>query len=178
MAKLKWDNFDDEALDGVDWDPETDGGFTPYDGPIPPANTILKGAVKKAWSTNSKAGNPMIKLLWEASGNSDEKEKYNGLPVWHNVVFMKEYPGLWKPFLAAFGLTASDIKNKTIVDSAEESNHGKPIVKISNSFKPGDAKVSIVTKKEKYNDEDQVRIAKFLLAVDEDDDADDEDPPF
>lgn len=178
MAKLKWDDFDDEGLDGVSWDPESDGGFTPYDGPIPPTDTILKGEVKKAWSTTSKAGNPMIKLLWEASGNEDEKKQYNGLPVWHNVVFMKEYPGLWKPFLAAFGLTASDVKNKTVIDANEESNHGKLIVKISNTFKPGDAKVSIVTKKEKYNDEDQVRIKKFLLAVGDDDDADDEDSPF
>lgn len=178
MAKLKWDDFDDEALDGVDWDPETDGGFTPYDGPIPPNNTILKGDVKKAWSTTSKAGNPMIKLLWEASGNEGDKKIYNGLPVWHNVVFMKEYPGLWKPFLAAFGLTASDVKNKTVVDTNDESNHGKSIVKISNSFKPGAAKVAIVTKREKYNDEDQVRISKFLLAVDENDDSDDEDTPF
>jgi hypothetical protein len=179
MAKLKWDDFDDEELDAVEYDPDKDSGFTPYDGPIPPSNTILAGTVKKAWSTKSKAGKPMIKVLWEASGNEGDKKIYNGLPIWDYIVLSKEAVFKWKPFLAAFGLTAADVKGKTIVDTDDTDNANNPsIVKIGNKFKPGEAKVSVVTKKEKYNGDDQARAGKYMMPVDDDDAEDDDDVPF
>lgn len=183
MAKMKWDaEFNDEELDGIEYDPETEGGFTPYDGPIPPSNTLLSGIVKKAWATTSKnTGKPMLKVLWVAEGNEGEKKKYEGLPIWHYVVFTKESAFSWKPFLAAFELTASDIKNKMSVEPDEDGTNGKVILKIGAKFKPGEktAKVNVLTKREKYNDEDQARIAKFLLAVgDSDGDDEEDDLPF
>lgn len=184
MVKMKWDNFDDDELDGVEWDPESDGGFTPYEGPIPPSNTMLRGYVKKAWATSSKkSGAPMLKILWEAANNDGEKKKYNGLPIWHYVVFTKESAFSWKPFLNAFDLTASDVKNKMVVDANDDGNNGKPITKIGTTFKPGDdgkgSSLTVITKREKYQDEDQARISKCVKAVSEGaDDDDDDDVPF
>lgn len=174
MAKMKWDDLDDEALDGAEWDAERDASFNPYDGPTPPSNVILNGRVKKAWTATSKNGNPMIKILWEASGNDGEKKIYNGCPIWHQVVFMAEHPGLFKPFLNTFGLKASDVKNKTVVDS-QEDRVGLPILKIA-GWKPDSsgALCKILTKREIYKGEEQVRIARFM-AAERDEDSDDED---
>jgi len=181
MAKMKWEDLDDEELDNIDYDPDAEDAFAPYDGEIPPANTLLDGIVKKMWATKSKNGNPMLKVLWVAESNEGEKKMYNGLPIWHYVVLTKESAFSWKPFLAAFDLTVSDIKNKMSVEPDEDGNNGKVVLKIGAKFKPGEkaARVRVLTKREMYQDNPQARVSKFLVAKNDDvDDDDDEDLPF
>ena len=94
---------------------------------------------------------------------------------------MAEHPGLFKPFLSVFGLKASDVKNRTVIDSVAD-RVGQPILKIGN-WKPDskEAICRILTKTEMYQEKKQVRIARFMKAELEDvddEDVDDEESPF
>lgn len=181
MPKMKWgDDFDADALDDIEYDAESDSNFQPYDGPIPPANTLLKGIIKRAWATKSKNGSPMIKLLWEAQGNEGEKKVYERLGIWHYVVMTKETAFSWKPFCQAFGLTASDIKNRMVVEDTEAESGGFAILKIGAKWKPGEksAQCSILTKVETYNRVTNPRVARILVVDNDDNDEDDDDTPF
>lgn len=172
MAKMKWDDdIDWKGLNEEEYSEE--GDYEPYDGPEPPANTLLDGEIKKIWLTESSNGNMMFKVLFEAG----EDTEYPGCPIWENVVFTS--PGAkfkWQPFMDALGISLKDIKAKTMV--GEEDNVGTVVEKIGKVEFPCDIRVRTgVQKKGEYKG--KVQVAKWLAPVDsEDDDGDDDDTPF
>lgn len=187
MARMKWGNdIDWRGLQNEEYEESED--FESYEGPVPPSNTLLRGVIKKAWIADTANEDPMIKVLFEAQGNDGEKKKYNGCPIWDNILFsMPQVKFRWQPFFDAIGITLADLKNKTLVGDSDD-NVGTPILKIgavafNNDKKP--VEISVKTKREEYKGETQVRVGRWVAAKPEDpdddedwDDEEDDDTPF
>jgi|HubBroStandDraft_5_1064220.scaffolds.fasta_scaffold00014_23 hypothetical protein len=154
---------DDEInLDELESAEYSDEDFGNYEGEQPPKGTILVGVVKKIWWTYTQNNDPMLKVLWEADGNIGSREKFNGCPVWDNIVLNAKGKFRWKPFLDALGLTLRDIKSNMVLAS-DDDNMGAPIEKIGKWSPDTDsAFCRVVTGRERYNDEWQVRVSKYL----------------
>lgn len=171
--KLSKNDFDVKELD-VEW---SEDDFEDYDGEQPPTGTVLRGVIKKIWWTYTQADEtPMLKVLWTAKGNKGDLAEYNGLPIWDNIVFSPKAAFRYGPFLQAVGITLNDVYSKTFV-ADEDDNVGAPVEKIG-SLVPGDADVTVVTKRRKWQGEWQVNVSKYLSADEADtEDDDDEDEP-
>jgi hypothetical protein len=184
MPKMKWGDAepDWDELDDAEYE---EGDFDRYEGPVPPNNTVLSGVIKKIWGAESQAGNSMFKVLFEAEGNSGDKKKFNGCPIWDNVVWTPQTKFRWQPWLDAVGLTLKDVRQKTIT-AEDDDNVGKPIMRIGKIKFTEGVDVRVVTKRESYNGEPQARIQEWLAPKDadtdedddEDDDGDEDDAPF
>jgi hypothetical protein len=159
MPKLK---LDDDVFDATELDVEyEDRDFSEYDGEIPRSGTILNGQIKKVWFTISQNDNPMFRVLTEAQGNEGDSAEFNGLGVWDNVTFTPKAAFRYQPFLALFGLTIADVKQRTVV--GDEDNIGQPVEKIKNwSPDTKAARCRIVIKREKYEGEFQARVRKYM----------------
>jgi hypothetical protein len=171
--KLGKDEFDPDELD-VEWNDDDD--FETYDGEQPPTGTVLRGYVKKLWWTYTSAEVPMVKVLWQASGNVGDLEEYNGLPVWENLVFTPKAAFKYGPFLQVAGVTLNDVHTKTYIADDDDSI-GAPIEKIG-KFVPGEkAEMGVIIKRRKYQGNWQVNAGKFIEQPDEYDDDDEDDEP-
>ena len=170
IVKISLEDLDPESLEAEEYDDSQD--FEPYDGPQPRAGIVLSGILKKAWWTYTAKEKPMIKVLFEAAGNEGEREVFNGLPIWDNVVLQNNCAFRYKPFFAAIGVTMDDVSKKTNMADDDE-NQGAPILAIA-KWKPGtDATIRISTKLEKRAGyEPQTKVGKWLPALDREDDAD------
>lgn len=169
MPKLKItdDELDVDELEEAEYD---DRDFATYDGEIPPKGTILRGHVKSAWWTYTKDEDPMIKALFVADGNVGEEAQYDGLPIWINLALTAKVKFRWAPFFEVFGLTIKMVKLQTVIDK-DDDNIGAPITKIGKWIPGPDARCRVVTAREKYGNEWQTRIGKWL--EDEEPDEDD-----
>jgi hypothetical protein len=173
VPKMKIDDneLNLDAMEEAEYD---DTDFDTYDGPQPPKNTILVGVVQKIWWTYTKNEDPMLKVLWVADGNVGEKEQYNGLTIWDNIVLNPAGKFRWHPFITSVGLSLRDIKNKLVV-APEDDNIGAPIEKIGTWTPDTDeAYCRVVTGRERYEGEWQTRAAKYLAYEEPEDD--DEEP--
>jgi hypothetical protein len=157
--KVEDDELDIDALEEAE---EGGGDFEPYDGPQPPKGTILVGYVKKVWWTYTKNEDPMLKILFVAADNVGSKAKYNDCPIWENAALIPGAKFRWAPFLRVMGLTLRQLKTKTQIE-AEPENNGDPIIKIDR-WAPGsdESWCRVLTDREKYDDEWQTRIGKWL----------------
>lgn len=186
MAKMRWNkDIDWRGLNDAEY---SEDEFDDYDGPLPPSNLILSGRVKKIWGTESSNGDAMLKVLFEADGNTGERKVYNGWGGWDNVLFsLPQVKFRWQPFFDAIGVSLADVKNKTMTDG--EDNQGDVITKIGSVKFDGKGPLARVKiKREKYEGETQAKVGKWLppadAITDEDDfedaeeDGDDEDDPF
>lgn len=185
MPKMKWgDNFDPDALDDEEYDPDEEGGFEPYEGPIPPKNVILKGSIKKLWALESGTGNPMFKALFEAGGNTGEKAKYNGLPIWENIVWVPQNKWRWQPWLDAVGIPNAKTVQARTITAEDDDNVGTPVLKVGKVQFNKPVPVRVLTgAPDTYKEEKRASIGKWLPAKadepdDDDDDSDDVDVPF
>lgn len=181
MPRMKWGADLDELP--VEWE-ESD--FEPYDGPLPPANKLLNGEVKKMWAAVSEAGNDMLIALFEASGNTGDKEQYNGWSTFERIALTPKMAWKYGPLLEALGITLQDVHKNTIV-AKEDDNVGTPIRKIGTLKFP--KACSVVTKRETYEGERQAKAGKFAAvtkkakarsrrAAQDDDELEDDDVPF
>lgn len=185
MPKMRWSkDIDWRELDNAEY---SEDDFEEYDGPLPPANVILSGNVKKIWATESSNGDSMLKVLFEADGNTGDRKVYNGWGGWDNILFtMPQVKFRWQPFFDAIGISLADVKNRTVV--GDEDNQGHVIERIGSVKFGGKIPARVKIKREKYEGETQARIGKWLppadAVSDEDDfedgdgDEDDEDDPF
>lgn len=180
MPKLRWD----EDGDAPDWDElddaeynEDGGNYAKYEGPQPPKDMMLSGEIKKVWATRSSAGNKMFKVLFEASGNTGEREKYNGLAVWENVVWTPSSKFKWQPFLDALEISLKAVQKATITGE-QDDNVGTPVLRIHKREFP--ARVRIQTDSEMYNGSKRTKVAKWFPGADGDDEDDfeDDEVPF
>lgn len=169
MAKMRWGNdIPWKTLNDAEYEEGED--FTEYDGEVPPANTLLRGVIKKVWATESSKGDPMLKVLFEASGNEDGRDEYNGCPVWDYVSFtLPQVKFKWQPFFDVIGFTLADLKNKC--QAGEDDSIGTQILQIGSVKFPAAARIK--TKREKYEGEWTAKVGRWLPAEDVEDDDDD-----
>jgi hypothetical protein len=182
MPKLRWDADGEEPDWGAmeDEEYEEGGDFAPYEGPQPPKNTLLSGDIKKVWVVSSQAGNRMFKVLWEAARNTGDKEKYNGLAIWENVVWTTPAKFKWQPFLDGLGITLRAVQKATIT-AEDEDNVGLPVERINKLRFP--APLRVLTDSEVYEGERRTKVNKWLAPAKDEDEDDDEfedgdEPPF
>ena len=172
MPKLKItdDELDVNDLEDAEYE---DRDFETYDGEQPPKGTVLRGYIKNVWYTFTKNDDPMLKVLFIADGNEGDEEQYNGLPVWENLALIRSVKFRWQPFFDTFGLSIRLVKTKTIIAEEDESQ-GAPIQKIG-TWKPGeDARCKIITGREKYGENWNTKIGKWLSDEEPEDPEEDE----
>ena len=152
--------FDVEELD-VDYDERDD--IIDYDGPQPKARMELPGRIKNMWYLTSSNGNPMFKVVFEAeTAGHRELAAYDGCPVWDNITFTPGAAFRYQPFLALFGLTLRDVKSRMDLEE-DETRMGRKVLSVGR-WEPGsdEAMCAIKIKTEIYEEERQVRVAKYL----------------
>jgi len=177
MPKLKTDEYDID-FDELENAPYEEDAQLTYTGEIPPKSTTLNGYVRKAWWTETKAGQAMIKILYVAAENEGDKKEFDGCPFWENYALTTSSKWKWKPFLDRFGFSLRDVKTKTII-ADEDDNVGAPITKIGawTLGEDSDAAWSLViTDRERYQGEWQARIGTWLYD-DEGEEPEDEPEP-
>lgn len=165
MPKMKVsdDELNLDELEGAEYNEDDEAQFEPYDGPEPPKNTRLWGYTKWWWTESAK-GDRMLKILFVADGSPGKAKQYDGLPIWENVVLTAPVKFKWFPLLRAFGLTIRDVKTKLYLADDDDSV-GAPITKIADvklTEGSDDAYCCVVTTKEKYQDEIQTKVGKWL----------------
>jgi hypothetical protein len=100
-------------------------------------------------------------VIWEAEGNKGDNEQYNGLGIFDNVTFTPKAAFRYMPFLKLFGVSLVDVKTKMI--GGLEDNMGNPVEKIGSWTIDSDrSKCNVLVKREKYNDEIQARIGRYM----------------
>jgi len=185
MPRMKWNDPDEFNELPEEWD---DNGQ--YAGEDPPPNTVLNGIIKKMWATQSSAGNKMLKVLFEADGNSGKKEEFDGWGTFDNIPLTPKCAFRYGPLLEVMGVSLDDVRKRMAVGEEDERN-GFPILKIGAAKIP----VSCAVKTKSENSEDyglSIRVGTYMESVkkakssstsrrrskrDEDED-DDEDTPF
>jgi hypothetical protein len=177
--KLEDDEFDIDALEAAEYDPDAEVQFEKYSGEQPEADTILRAYLKSMWLTytaekpDGSGGDPMLKLLVVAAENTGTEAEFDGLPIWENLALTPASKFKWKPFIDHFGLTLKQIKTKMVV-ADDDDNVGAPITKID-KFVPGsdESWCRIVTSREKYQGNWQTHVGRWLeYTVPEEDEAD------
>jgi hypothetical protein len=148
MPKMRW--ADAEAFDDLpeEWD---EAEFEPYDGDEPPPNIALRGKIKKIWAVQFSSGNDGFKVLFEAAGNTGEREEYDGWGVFDNVAFTPGSAFRYGPLLELLGVTLSDVKSRSVV--GEEDNTGFPVTKIAEFRMPADGFPCKIRTKTETNEE-------------------------
>ncbi len=161
MVKMRLGaEFDTDELD-VDYDERDD--IIDYDGPTPKARMELPGRIKNLWYLTSSNGNPMFKVIFEAETAGHSKlAAYDGCPVWDNITFTPGAAFRYQPFLQLFGLTLRDVKSRMDLEE-DETRMGRKVLSIGR-WEPGsdEAMCAIKIKTEFYEEERQVRVAKYL----------------
>jgi hypothetical protein len=182
MPKMRWAGDAEEpdwsAMEDEEFDES--GDFAPYDGPQPPKNTLLSGELKKVWAVTSQSGNHMFKVLWEATGNSGDKAKYNGLAIWDNIVWVPQNKFKWQPWLDGLGITLRAVQKATVT-AEDEDNVGLPVQRINRLKFP--APIRVLTDSEMYEGERRTKVNKWLApSKEEEEDGEDfedgDEPPF
>lgn len=177
MPRMKWGADFDELPE--DW---KDSDFEPYDGPTPPSNKLLNGEVKKMWAATFASGNEGVVVLFEASGNTGEKEKYNGWSTFERIALIPSQNWKYGPLFEALGITLQDVRAKTVV-AEEDDNVGTPIKKIGMLKFP--KACAVITKREGTGNDVEARAGKFAAVTKKarsrraaEDDIDEDDVPF
>jgi hypothetical protein len=168
------DNADQPDWAGMEDEEYGEDAYSDYTGPMAPKNTVLNGEIKKSWVTTSANGNYMHKVLFEAGNNTGDKAKFNGMPIWENVVWVPSAKFKWQPYLDACGLSLKMVQRATYV-ADEDDNVGKPILKIHKIEFP--IEVRVITGVDTYEGDKRNTVSKWLQAeeAEEDDDLDDDD---
>jgi hypothetical protein len=152
VKKVKW------SVTGADLDNVEEDDFEPYDGPTPPKG-VYQGRIKSAKVTESSAGNNMIKVLIIVDGKASGKPKYDGAPIWDNVVDTPQTAFRVARFLSGIQGTKRDWAATTV---DEEGN----IIKMGR-IKVVGALVRFSTKLEEYEGDHNAKIDRYLPPKDE-----------
>lgn len=165
MPRMKDVDLDVEYLDEVEYDDEQ--RFVPYDGPQPRKNEYLNGNAVRAWWTKSKAGDAMLKVIFQCT-----EGKYEGWERWDNITFNDRGKWKWKPFLDAFGLTLVQIRKSLARNYKEEDNVGLVVDKIADvEFGEDSADCRVLVG---LDDRDEANVNRWLPYRDPDDEDDEE----
>lgn len=118
MPKLvKWANTDADTIDEVEVEEREE--FQPYDGPMPPKNTILRVKVVRITAEKFKTGSKGIKVF--AVVDDPSKERYNGCPYWDNVIDSADAAWKIRQFMDSIGGTGDDWAKTYIEERGDDS---------------------------------------------------------
>lgn len=178
MGKIKW-NTKGAVVDAVE--PDDGPQFEAYDGPLPPKNSILRAAVELCYVQEFASGNGGLKLLLKVDEpKASPKARYNGCPIWEQLVDVDTQDFKIRQFMDAIGGSGRHWDNTM---TAKDDKQRDAVVKFGNILVK-DLAVRIVVGHELYEGEKQVRVARYLPKGEEreaqtadDSDAGDE-PPF
>jgi hypothetical protein len=136
MPRVKVDDTELNVTELEEAEYEENEDFEPYQGPIPPKNTVLTGYVSRMWWTFDRSENRMIKILWIAADNVGDKAQYNGLSIFDNDSLTPVSKWRWAPMMRVLGFSLADLKKKLYLEDGE-TNMGEVIEKIG-AFIPGE----------------------------------------
>lgn len=112
MPKAKWSNTDLTAND-VESAEAREGT---YAGPLPPKG-VYRFKLRYIKQEKSKAGNDMLLVFGTIDPTwKPEHKQYKGCPLFDRIVLTKDWASKLKAACAAFGVTANDFFNKSVVD--------------------------------------------------------------
>lgn len=152
VKKVRW------AVTSADIDNVEDDDFEPYDGPTPPRG-VYKARIKSAKLTESSAGNNMIKVLLIIDGEASGKPKYDGAPIWDNVVDTPQTSFRVNRFLVGIGATSKDWARTTVDDEGGSLKIGR--------IRPEGMLVRLSTKLEEYEGDHNAKVDRYLPPKDE-----------
>lgn len=108
MPRFKVEGFGDEVKEAEA------GGFSVYDGELPPKNSLVRVRVKQLKLKINKNNAPMLNCVVEVDMPEGHKlAKYNGCPAWWNGNLTKESAGYVNAFLRS--IAGSEIKGKKLI---------------------------------------------------------------
>lgn len=181
MGKIKW-NTKGADVDAVEV--EDQQTFEAYDGAIPPKNSVLRLALKLCYVQQFGTGNSGLKMLWEVSEpKSSPKARYNGCPVWEQLVDIDTQDFKIRQFMDAIGGSGKHWDNTM---TAKDDKDRDAVVKWGN-IKAEGLTVRVQTKQETYENEKQCKVQRYLPLVEDSGDdfgneqaagAGDDEPPF
>lgn len=159
MGKVKW-NTSGSEVDQVEV--EERETFEPYDGPIPPNNSVLQVSLKWARVADFNSGNGGLKLLMEvAEPDGSPKAKYNGCPLFENLVDVDTQAWKIRQWLDAIGGTGKDWDGCV---SADDGNGNEVITKFGR-VKADGLKLRVQTQVEVYEGERRAKVRNYLPKV-------------
>lgn len=159
MGKMSW-NVKGADVDSVE--PKEDGEtFEPYEGPIPPNNSVLQARLKWARVAEFQSGSGGLKLLMEVEEPDGPKAKYNGCPIFENLVDIDSQDWKIRQWLDAIGAEGRDWDNCV---SADDGNGNEAITKFGR-VKADGLTLRVQTMIDTYNDEKRVKVRKYLPKI-------------
>jgi hypothetical protein len=162
MPKIKW-GVSGSDVDKVEVEDREE--FEPYAGPLPPKNTILLCDIKWIRYTKFNTGNKGLAMLLIVNEDRANYKKFNGCPMWENIVDTPANDWKIRQFCDAIGATGKDWDN-CVIDSSDDHN----VTKIGRIAMEG-MTVEVRTKRGVNNeDEPRCEVAKFLPLRDDDGD--------
>jgi hypothetical protein len=176
MPKIKW-GVSGSDVDAVEPDEQMQD-FEPYSGPLPPKNTVLLCDIKWIRATKFNTGSKGLKMLLIVNEDRANLKKYNGMPLFENLVDAPTNDWKIRQFLDSIGATGKDWDN-TVIDSTEEKN----VVKFGKIAVEGLSIEVRVKRGANQDGEPRAEVAKFLPLNEDDDSGDsggdtEEDAPF
>jgi hypothetical protein len=123
---------------------EQQGGFTTYDGPMPPVG-LYKCVLKSAWWGKSKAGAPMLICVLEFKAKNPDKAKYDGYAIWQRITHQESTLWRMQQLFAALGQP----KKAGINVTDKDGPFGKVVSHIGRA-QVGKAELLVKAKIEKY----------------------------
>lgn len=158
MGKMSW-NVKGQQVDDVE-PQEPSEEFEPYDGPIPPNNSILQVTLKWARVAEFGSGNGGLKLLMEVTEPDGAKAKYNGCPIFENLVDIDSQDWKIRQWLDAIGGTGADWDACV----TEKDGDNEVITKFG-KVKASGLTLRVQTMVDTYNDERRAKVRKYLPKV-------------
>jgi hypothetical protein len=158
MGKVNW-NTKGEQVDAVE--PQEGETFEPYDGPIPPNNSVLQVSLKWARVADFQSGSGGLKLLMEVDEPDGPKAKYNGCPLFENLVDIDTQDWKIRQFMDAIGGTGKDWDACV---SVKDDNDNEVITKFG-KIKADGLTLRVQTMIDTYNDERRAKVRKYLPKV-------------
>lgn len=158
MGKMSW-NVKGAEVDAVE-PQDSDETFEPYEGPIPPNNSVLQAALKWARVAEFQSGNGGLKLLMEVSEPEGPKARYNGCPIFEQLVDVDSQDWKIRQFLDAIGATGKDWDNCV----SEMDGNNEVIVKFG-KVKASGLTLRVQTSVETYEGEKRAKVRKYLPKV-------------
>lgn len=106
-------------------DEKAEVGSTDYIGDMPKPRQAMPGRIRRVYLAETFAGEPILKVLYEVTEGT-----YAGFTAWDNVTLNNASAFKWKPFIAALGISFTDLATGLHVDPDDKSGAGERVTKI------------------------------------------------
>jgi hypothetical protein len=158
MGKMTW-NVKGAEVDAVEQQEQVET-FEPYEGPIPPNNSVLLVGLKWARVAEFGSGNGGLRLLMEVSEPDGPKSRYNGCPLFENLVDVDTQDWKIRQFLDAIGATGKDWDN-----CVSETDGNNEVITKFGRVKADGLTLRVQTEIDTYDGEKRAKVRKYLPKV-------------